>query len=98
MFKKLTPSCVKNEEGIVVDYRERHCILYRANDKTLIIPREVLLEDDNTKPTDNIFLDRVSRWEPPNDNEVISLEERAKIKHNLTEALVLMGCRPHFKS
>ena len=70
-----------------VKLRGRSGVVYEEGGKTVQIEAEMLAEEIDLV----IYFESIRHWESPHENESISLEERKRIKANVTAALKEKG-------
>jgi len=59
-------------------------LIYQEGGKTMNIDSEMLAGPDSDMV---IYLDSISKWNPPHENELISVERKEQIKANLLKEL-----------
>lgn len=83
----LSDSVFFNKDRYKVKLRGRSRIIYREEGKSVQIEVEMLAEEIDLV----IYFDSIRHWELPHENEMISLDDKKRIKKNVTAALKEKG-------
>lgn len=70
-----------------VKLRGRSRVIYQEDGKSVQIEAEMLAEEIDLV----IYFDSIRHWEPPHENDMISLDDKKRIKKNVTAALKEKG-------
>ena len=81
-FELVSPQKIRHQSGYIVQGGDRFHLEYIEQDKVLVIPVEDRVEDDY-----EIYWEKISNWEPPFDNIVLSSDELQRIQGNVLSAL-----------
>ena len=81
-FELMTPQKICHRSGYILQGGDRYHLEYIEDGKLLVIPVEDRAEEEY-----EIFWEKISRWEPPNNNELITNAELDRIKENVKSAL-----------
>ena len=75
------------QKKYIVSLRGRSGVIYIEGKKTVLIEAEML-----TGPTDLvIYLECLTRWQHPNEHEILTIDDKKRIKQNVSEELENKG-------
>ena len=77
----------RSDSGFSIRLKGLHNVEYREGDKLLIAFRERLHGD----PSMELDSRSIQSWEPPNEGEDISPDEKSRILQNICDALDFLG-------
>jgi hypothetical protein len=90
MFKKVMSNYAANDEGVEVRGVSRDLFEYREGLRVLRIGREGATAEDGS-PAQIVYLDSFLRWEPPYENEQITIADADRICANVVDAYAALG-------
>jgi hypothetical protein len=89
-FKELSPQSVVSDHGFIVRSAGRYALEYLEGERLLKVPREIMAASF----PDEIHISKAKHWEPPYDNEILSLDKVSEIKTRIGAALTYLHI-PH---